>query len=470
MAGLPSPLGVDWKVPGNLLHLSSAWIAGRLFCGFTHFEEMFAWIVRTPTAMMYGQVLRPPGREEDLVKLNIGGVQHQVQRCVLLRFPNTRVAQLLQCHSHTAILELCDDYCPKKQEYYFDRSPQVFRCVLNLYRTGHFHALEDLCVFCFCQEIEYWGINELDLEACCLQWLLERKDERVVHACGDTSSGEVSSVRTELWKTESMWFSKVRKVMWQTLEDPNHSRCSKAVAVLSVLVILTSIVAMCIHSLPEFRHLSEGERSVLDFLELVCIIFFSIEFALRIVAAPHPWGFLGNPMNMIDIISILPFYLTLVVEGLEEEGMEENQSLVNMGKVLQVLRLTRAFRVLKLARHSEGVRAFGETLMNCQSEVGLLVLFITVGISFFSTFMYYTEKDEAASRLSTIPSCWWWAIISMTTVGYGDVYPLTVAGRIVATLCILCGLLVVSLPITIIMNNFSKYFEKNRKCLSRGHS
>ncbi|XP_052391532.1 potassium voltage-gated channel subfamily S member 3b isoform X1 [Carassius gibelio] len=422
--------------------------------------------------MMYGQVLHHQGREEDLINLNVGGIQHKVERCVLLRFPNTRVGQLIQCCSDAAILELCDDYSPADQEYYFDRSPQVFHCVLNFYRTGHFHALEELCVFCFSQEIEYWGIGELDLEVCCLDRFLERKHDRELNACGRssnaTSSGEIPVVGSDLWRFEGTWCSDARKFMWQTLEDPNHSKCSKGVAAVSILVILTSIVAMCIHSMPEFRYATDREHSVLDSLELICNIFFSVEFVLRVVAAPHPWTFLGNPLNMIDLASVLPFYVTLAFESLSEGDGEENQSLFNMGKVVQVLRLMRAFRVLKLARHSEGVRAFGETLKNCQSEVGLLILFITVGISFFSTFIYYTEKEDASSKLSSIPVCWWWAIISMTTVGYGDVYPQTAAGRIVASLCILCGLLVVSFPITIIMNNFSKYFEKNtpKRCLT----
>ncbi|KAG1964771.1 potassium voltage-gated channel subfamily S [Pimephales promelas] len=363
--------------------------------------------------MMYGQILHHQGREEDLINLNVGGIQHKVERCVLLRFPNTRVGQLIQCCSDAAILELCDDYSPAEQEYYFDRSPQVFLCVLNFYRTGHFHALEELCVFYFSQEIEYWGICELDLEACCLDWFLERKQ----NACGRSggaSSEDISVVSSDLWRFEGTW-------------------CSET------------------HS-----------------LEVICILFFSVEFVLRVVAAPRPWSFLGSPLNMIDIASILPFYVTLAFESLDEDDGEENQSLVNMGKMVQVLRLMRAFRVLKLARHSEGMRAFGETLKNCHSEVGLLILFINIGVSFFSTFIYYTEKEEALSKLSSIPVCWWWAIVSMTTVGYGDVYPQTVAGRIVATLCILCGLLVTSLPITVIMNTFSKYFERNalRRCLS----
>lgn len=411
--------------------------------------------------MVYGQVFHHQGGEEDLVNINVGGIQHKVERCILLRFPNTRVGQLLQCCSVTAILELCDDYSPTEQEYYFDRSPQVFYCVLNFYRTGHFHALEELCVFCFIQEMEYWGICVMDLEACCLDWFLERKDEKEENgeSVCDASSGEISVVGADL-EFEGTWCSDMRRLMWRTLEDPSYSICSKGIAVISVVVILTSIVAMCVHSVPEFRHI-DGVHSALACLEWICIIFFSVEFALRMVAAPRPWRFLGNPLNMIDIASILPFYVILAFEGLDEKDTGDTQGLVNIGQVVQVLRLMRAFRVLKLARHSEGLRAFGETLIHCHREVGLLILFITVGMSFFSTLIYYTEKEDAKSKMSSIPYCWWWAIVSMTTVGYGDVFPQTAAGRIVATLCILCGLLVVSVPITTIMNNFSKYFEKN---------
>lgn len=131
---------------------------------------------------------------------------------------------------------------------------------------------------------------------------------------------------------------------------------------------------MCVHSVPEFRHI-DSVYSALACLELICIIFFSVEFALRVVAAPRPWRFLGNPLNMIDIASILPFYVILAFEGLDEEDTEDTQGLVNIGQVVQVLRLMRAFRVLKLVRHSEGVRAFGETLKHCHHEVTLTLIF-----------------------------------------------------------------------------------------------
>ncbi|XP_063078313.1 potassium voltage-gated channel subfamily S member 3-like [Engraulis encrasicolus] len=447
--------------------------------------------------VMYGQVLRHNrhrrvgGREEEeeqvvveeeMVTLNVGGVVHRVGRGVLMRFPQTRLARLICCRSEAAILDLCDDYSAASREFYFDRSPRAFRSVLNFYLTGHLHVMEELCVFSFDQELEYWGIPEPYLAPCCNGWFHERKayiedrdwdvrsDDQ--QPSFDSSFEELSALDKDLEKFKGAWCADVRRVVWLTLEDPGYSLSSKVIMVASLSVVLTSIVAMCVHSMPEFQKVDASDRPledpVLAILEVVCIICFSAEFAVRLAVAPSPRKFLSNPLNMIDFASILPFYATLAFETAEEEGVgvvvseEETENLENVGKVVQVLRLMRVFRILKLARHSIGLRALGATMRHSYHEVGLLILFLSVGISIFSVLIYSAEKEDADSDLGTIPVGWWWATITMTTVGYGDTCPVTVLGKLVATLCIICGLLVVALPISIIFNKFSKYYQRNK--------
>ncbi|XP_051908512.1 potassium voltage-gated channel subfamily S member 3-like [Hippocampus zosterae] len=427
--------------------------------------------------MGYGQILHRRGYDEQQLRLNVGGLCFEVDGDTLQQFPHTRLARLLRCRSETAILELCDDYSAADKEYYFDRNPKVFLCVLNFYQTGRLHMMEDVCVFSFSQEIEYWGVQEFHLADCCSNWFHDRK-EYIDHRDWDARSedgqqpsfnsslAELSALDQDLAKFEGAWCGELRSYVWLRLEDPGHSRASKIIALASLSVVLTSIIAMCVHSMPEFQHVDDNDKPIEDpvlaILEVICIVCFSAEFIIRLIVAPSCRKFLWNPLNIIDIASILPFYATMALEKADEEGGEENEDIENMGKVVQVLRLMRVLRILKLARHSVGLRALGATVRHSYNEVGLLLLFLSVGISIFSALIYFAEKEEEDTDLGTIPSGWWWATITMTTVGFGDACPVTLAGKIVATMCIICGLLVVALPVTIIFNKFSKYYQRNQ--------
>ena len=140
--------------------------------------------------------------------------------------------------------------------------------------------------------------------------------------------------------------------------------------------------------MPEFQRVDANDRPIEDpvlaILEVICIICFSAEYSVRLVVAPSRRKFLAKPLNIIDFASILPFYLTLAFETIDEEGSEEeSENLENVRKVVHVLRLMHIFRILKLARHSVGLRALGATMRHSYEEVGLLILFLSVGISIF---------------------------------------------------------------------------------------
>ncbi|XP_004407400.1 PREDICTED: potassium voltage-gated channel subfamily S member 3 isoform X2 [Odobenus rosmarus divergens] len=379
--------------------------------------------------MVFGEFFHRPGPDEELVNLNVGGFKQSVDQSTLLRFPHTRLGKLLTCHSEEAILELCDDYSVADKEYYFDRNPSLFRYVLNFYYTGKLHVMEELCVFSFCQEIEYWGINELFLDSCCSNRYQERKeenhekdwDQKSNDVSTDSSSEESSLFEKELEKFDEMRFGQLRKKIWIRMENPAYCLSAKLIAISSLSVVLASIVAMCVHSMSEFQNEDrEVDDPVLEGVEIACIAWFTGELAIRLVAAPCQKKFWKNPLNIIDFVSIIPFYATLAVDTKEEES----EDIENMGKVVQILRLMRIFRILKLARHSVGLRSLGATLRHSYHEVGLLLLFLSVGISIFSVLIYSVEKDEHT--------------------------------------CIVCGILVVALPITIIFNKFSKYYQKQK--------
>ncbi|XP_070698421.1 delayed-rectifier potassium channel regulatory subunit KCNS3-like [Pempheris klunzingeri] len=424
--------------------------------------------------MPYGQILHRRSPDDCFINVNVGGFKQRMEHDVLKQFPQTRLGRLLCCSSKEAILELCDDFSPSEMEYYFDRNPRFFCYVLNFYLTGKIHLVDGLCVFSFIQEIEYWGIKERHLDFCCSSKFHELMElagdkhwdqgsaELQFHSAG-SSMEELSASEEDIDVFEGSWCADLRRKIWIRLENPGHSTSAKVLAVASLSLVIISIVAMCIHSMPAVHEVDlsekETEDPVLAFFESLCVLCFSVEFLLRLAVAPSVKKFLCSPLNIIDLLSIMPFYVTLACDIMEEG---ENTELENVGKVVQILRLMRVFRILKLARHSAGLRSLGATLRHSSHEIGQLVLFLSVGISMFSVLIYFVEKESEESELQTIPIGWWWATISMTTVGYGDTFPVTLAGKLIGTVCIVCGLLIVALPITNIFNKFSKFYERQQ--------
>lgn len=193
---------------------------------------------------------------------------------------------------------------------------------------------------------------------------------------------------------------------------------------------------------------SFDEDPRLKTLELVCTIWFTIEYAVRFVVAPQKWAFIKQPLNLIDIIAILPFYFSKIFEFL-----------VSVNKIVQVFRVLRILRVFKLARHSKGLQALGHTIATSYQELTLMVMFVILVVLLFSSLAYFAEKEENFAQFSSIPATFWWAIITMTTVGYGDITPKSIMGKIIGSVCCLCGVLVIGLPIPIIVNNFAKFYQ-----------
>mmetsp|Transcript_32542 Transcript_32542/g.85748 ORF Transcript_32542/g.85748 Transcript_32542/m.85748 type:complete len:712 (-) Transcript_32542:189-2324(-) len=236
---------------------------------------------------------------------------------------------------------------------------------------------------------------------------------------------------------------------------------------------------------------------VFEYIEIVCITVFSIEYMARfltawaarfgekfeiildVVTMPMPqnpaltrtYTYLTNKMNLIDFFAIIPFYIDMMPIGAG----------VPLG-FLRVLRLARVFRVFKMGKYSKGMSLLTNVLMLSAPALKLLCFFSLIGMILFGSMIFFCEQGEwmvtadypdgaylrrdvtgtafEPSPFVSIPTCFWWVIVTQTTVGYGDMYPVTDPGKAVGSICMVSGILVLALPITIIGANFSNEYGR----------
>eukprot|EP00093_Oithona_nana_P002881 02881.XXX_36532_44873_1 [CDS] Oithona nana genome sequencing. len=422
------------------------------------------------------------------VTLNVGGVRHEVMWKILENVPRSRLGKLaMQGVNHEKIMELCDAYSLVDNEYFFDRHPRSFNSILNFYRTGNLHVVDEMCVMAFSDDLEYWKIDEIYLESCCQNKFNTRKEH-----VEEEMKKEALNVKKEVEEDFGTGkFAKYQKCLWDLIEKPHTSTAAKIISVISIAFVVASTVGMTLNTIPSIQHRNAKNEPIdnpkLALIEAICISWFTIEYLLRLAGAPEKWAFMKGAMNVIDVLAILPYYVSLFLmepqgygdpEDLmttteqttstttmswQEEEEEGGASFDDVRRIIQVFRIMRIMRIFKLARHSTGLQSIAFTLKNSYKELGLLMLFLAMGVLIFSSLCYFAEKEEPDTLFSSIPASFWWAIITMTTVGYGDMSPITGVGKIIGTCCAISGVLVMALPIPIIVNNFAEFYNEQIK-------
>ncbi|KAL0158808.1 hypothetical protein M9458_046884 [Cirrhinus mrigala] len=389
------------------------------------------------------------------VIINIAGLRFETRLRTLDQFPDTLLGDPMKRMGY---------FDPMRNEYFFDRNRPSFDGILYYYQSGgKVRRPANVPLDVFADEIIFYELGQEAMDQF-------REEE-----------GFIKDVEVPLPSNEFY------RQFWLLFEYPESSNAARGVALVSIFVIVISIIIFCMETLPEFRedleifptaglafnqtHPSGAPPSASPktitstfsdpffILETACIIWFFFELCVRFLVCPSKREFFNNIMNMIDIVSIIPYFVTLITEIVtttNKSNTGQNMSLA----ILRIIRLVRVFRIFKLSRHSKGLQILGQTLKASMRELGLLIFFLFIGVILFSSAIYFAEVDDPNTQFVSIPDGFWWAVVTMTTVGYGDMCPITLGGKIVGTLCAIAGVLTIALPVPVIVSNFNYFYHR----------
>lgn len=191
--------------------------------------------------------------------------------------------------------------------------------------------------------------------------------------------------------------------------------------------------------------------------ELFSVVVFTIEYVFRLWSCVEKTKYINpitgrlrwmtSPMALIDLLAILPFYLPFAGIDL---------------RFIRIFRLFRIFRLLKISRYINAAEMIRNVIVNKKEELLISLFAISVLLLVVSSFMYFVEGDIQPQAFGSIPKSLWWGVITMTTVGYGDVYPVTTVGKILGSIVAILGVGIVALPTGLLASGFSDEIKKRK--------
>ena len=217
----------------------------------------------------------------------------------------------------------------------------------------------------------------------------------------------------------------------------SDTKASRAFDSVIFVLIISSIIAFTFETLPDW---SPAAKRAFHIFETITVVLFTIEYFLRIATSPEKRRYIFSFHGIIDLVAILPFYLSL---GLDL-------------RAARALRLFRIFRILKIARYNRAMARFGKAISEAKEEL-MIFFFAAIMLLYLSGVgIYYFEHEGQPENFGSIVHSLWWALATLTTVGYGDVYPVTIGGKLFTFVILMCGLGVVAVPAGIVSSALSR--------------
>lgn len=222
--------------------------------------------------------------------------------------------------------------------------------------------------------------------------------------------------------------------------EQSDTRSGKVFDYVIQAMIILSLVSFSIETLPD---LSADSRKILKAIEIICIAVFTVEYIARITVATNKPAFIFSFFGIIDALAILPFYLAT---GLDLRSIRS-------------FRLLRLVRIMKLARYNAAAKRFHRAFIIAKEEIVLFLFASLIVLYLAAVGIYHFENPAQPEKFSSIFHSLWWAVTTLTTVGYGDMYPVTAGGRLFTFFVLVIGLGIVAIPAGLVASALSKARE-----------
>ncbi|OWF39581.1 potassium voltage-gated channel protein Shaw-like [Mizuhopecten yessoensis] len=407
---------------------------------------------------------------KDKVKFNLRGVLFETKRCTLCSFPNTLLASL------DSNSEYWDE---GRGEYFFERDPGVFNSVLNFYIMHALHVPKNICGSVFRKELEFWKIPVSYISECCWKQYYEVDETADINDVLRTTGDEIVPSSKE----ENVSYDGIRYKTWVALDNPNISKAAMIWNIIYTAVVIVSTLVFFLASLPDHRselYFSTLQPAYVNYtipseklriyymkdmdpglfvVEYICMVIFTLEFVLYLIVCPCRQEIIRSPMRVITILLIVSMWVTFIFE-FHKGKMIESQSTAIIFMVVRFFTVLRVVLILRLERHFRAFRVLLHAIRASLKELFLLYISFSITTVIFACAIFYAEifYDGTYDNLFI---AMWWVIITLTTIGYGDIYPTTTMGYIVGAFCAVCGIVLLALPIAIIAANFAGYYTHN---------
>ncbi|XP_067949682.1 potassium voltage-gated channel protein Shaw-like [Watersipora subatra] len=489
----PNRLSID---QAKIIDLDSDRDSG-LFCDSPHSKLTLDDTISTFTDV----------QELETVHINVGGTKFEVPVSTLRRIPGTRLSRLAE--------NLCDDknYREDTKDYYFDRNVAAFADILEYYRCGELHLDQANCGAIFKKvggnrELEYWGLNFTDISMCCWNKYDSNRADIAIYNELDKIFEGPSRVTAPADETSRL--SWLKFYIYHTLENPKFSVLAKVFVLFSFIVTAGSVftfiaethyvfqqltlengtrvpappvirnTSQCCcyfnlsehltnhsadqalnvthneteeeHGLHDESHIDSHE--ILHQLDYFTFSYFVFELLLRFLVSYNKKTFFREVLNAVEVVCLTAHITSMIEHGLTEDTNLHIQKAQELILFLKSLRIMRIVRIFRLFRHMTGFKVLAYTIVVSVSELLLILSFLFTAVLIFASIIHYVEEETFTS----IPYAIWWAVVTMTTVGYGDVVPQTPIGYFIGALCVVSGTLVIAFTVPVVVNNFTQYY------------